>query len=235
MIPSYSHALIIGAGAGLSAAFARRVAEGGLRVSLAARQTGKLAALADQLNAATFPVEANSRASLEQLFEAVEAAGGAPDVVLYNPSARLPGSLLEVDASKLEQAIAVTAIGGFHTAQLAARRMLPNRHGALLFTGATASVKAYGRSTAFAMGKFALRALAQSLARELHPQGIHVGHFVIDGGIRNPARPDHVEPADAPDSMLDPDAIAEVYWQHLRQDRSIWSWEVELRPWVERF
>lgn len=235
MKPTYSHALIIGAGAGLSASFARLAAQGGLRVSLAARRTEKLADLAAELSAKSYEVDASSRASQEALFDAVEQTGGAPDVVLYNPSARAPGSLLDVDPVELEQAMAITATGGFHTAQLAARRMLPNKHGALLFTGATASVKAYGRSTAFAMGKFALRALAQSLARELHPQGVHVGHFVIDGGIRNPARPERIDAPDNPDSMLDPDAIAKVYWQHLQQDRSIWSWEVELRPWVERF
>ena len=110
--------------------------------------------------------------------------------------------------------------------------MLPNKHGAILFTGASASVKGYAQSAPFAMGKFALRGLAQSMARELSPQGIHVAHFVIDGGIRSAARTEH---ADRPDSMLDPDAIAESYWNVLQQQRSAWTWEMELRPWVEKF
>ncbi len=110
--------------------------------------------------------------------------------------------------------------------------MLPKKRGAVLFTGASASVKGYAQSAPFAMGKFALRGLAQSMARELQPQGIHVAHFVIDGGIKSARRP---EPPDKPDSMLDPDAIAETYLHILQQPRSAWTWEVELRPWVERF
>ena len=161
-----------------------------------------------------------------------EALGAPPDVVVYNPSARVRGALTELDPADVERALAVTAFGAFLVAQQAVRRMLPNRSGAVLFTGASAGVKGYPRSAPFAMGKFALRGLAQSMARELHPQGIHVAHVVIDGGIRSAAR---AEPADRPDSMLDPDAIARTYLDLLRQDRSAWSWEVELRPWTETF
>jgi len=132
----------------------------------------------------------------------------------------------------VEQAIAISAFGGFLVAQAATRRMLPRGHGAILFTGASASVKGYAQSAPFAMGKFALRGLAQSLARELAPQGIHVAHFVIDGGIKSARRPPDPE---KPDSLLDPDAIAQSYLHVLQQPRSAWTWEVELRPWVEKF
>ena len=166
------------------------------------------------------------------MFAAVEAATGAPDVVVYNASARARGPVAELVPAEVERALMVSAYGGFLVAREAAARMLPKRHGAILFTGASASVKGYPLSAPFAMGKFALRGLAQSMARELAPQGIHVGHFVIDGAIRNPGR---TEPPDRPDSMLDPDAIAASYLHLLQQPRSAWTWEVELRPWVERF
>src|SRR5204863_6933177 len=157
---------------------------------------------------------------------------GTPDIVVYNASGRARGVFTDLVAADVAQAIAVSAFGAFLVAQQAVRRMLPRRQGAVLFTGASASVKGYPQSAPFAMGKFALRGLAQSMARELSPQGIHVAHFVIDGGIRNPGR---TEPPDRPQSMLDPDAIAETYLHVLRQPRSAWSWEIELRPWVERF
>ena len=169
---------------------------------------------------------------MARLFTAVEAATGAPDVVVYNASARARGPVAELVPAEVERAIMVSAFGGFLVAREAARRMVPKAHGAILFTGASASVKGYPLSAPFAMGKFALRGLAQSMARELAPQGIHIAHFVIDGSIRNPGR---VEPPDRPDSMLDPDAIAATYVDVLYQPRSAWTWEVELRPWVERF
>src|SRR6202035_3360948 len=153
-------------------------------------------------------------------------------VVVYNASARARGAFVELVPAEVAQAIAVSAFGGFLVAQQAAKRMLPNKHGAILFTGASASVKGYPQSASFAMGKFALRGLAQSMARELSPHGIHVAHFVIDGAIRNPSR---TEAPEKPDSMLDPDAIAETYLHVLRQPRSAWTWEIELRPWLERF
>ncbi len=235
-MPEHRRALVIGAGSGLSASLARRFAREGMSVALAARDPSDLADLCAETGATAHVCDAADRAQIAALFAELDAsAEGAPDVVVYNPSARVRGPLVELDPAEVERAVAVTALGAFHAAQAAVRRMLPEGHGAVLFTGASAGVKGYPLSAPFAMGKFALRGLAQSMARELHPKGIHVAHVVIDGGIRNPARPGRAEPADAPDSMLDPDAIAETYWHLLRQPRSAWAWEIELRPWVERF
>lgn len=225
-------ALIVGAGAGLSASLARLFAGNGMRVALAARSVDDLASLAKETGAQAFTCDASRRDEVMKLFSAVDAAAGAPELVVYNASYRARGALPDLDPAEVEKAIAVSAYGAFLVAQEAARRMLPNGRGALFFTGASASVKGYAQSAPFAMGKFALRGLAQSLARELSPQGIHVAHFVIDGGIRSARRPDQ---ADRPDALLDPDAIAQTYLHVLRQPRSAWSWEIELRPWVERF
>jgi NAD(P)-dependent dehydrogenase (short-subunit alcohol dehydrogenase family) len=228
----FKTALIVGAGAGLSASLARALAKDGIRVAVAARSTGDLEALTQETGALAFACDASKRAEVEKLFVDIERACGAPDIVIYNASARARGPLVELDPDEVEQALAVSAFGGFLVAQQAARRMLANRHGAILFTGASASVKGYAQSAPFAMGKFALRGLAQSMARELAPQGIHVAHVVIDGGIKSARRG---KPADAPDSLLDPDAIAATYLHLIHQPRSAWAWEIELRPWVEKF
>ncbi|MGE0239309.1 MAG: SDR family NAD(P)-dependent oxidoreductase [Parvibaculaceae bacterium] len=228
----YTSALIIGSGSGLSASLARLLASQGLKVGLAARNVQKLASLAAETRARTFACDAADPAQVEKLFQDADKAIGEPDVVIYNASGRLRGAIIELDPAAVAQAIAVSAFGGFLATQQAAKRMLKRRHGAILLTGATASVKGYALSSPFAMGKFALRGLAQSMARELAPQGIHVAHFVIDGSIRNPGRE---EPPDRPDSMLDPDAIAQTYLNILMQPKSAWTWEIELRPWVERF
>lgn len=228
----YEKALIVGAGSGLSAALARLFAREGLKVALAARNTEKLAPICSETGARAFACDAIQPDQVAQLFSAVEGVMGSPDVVVYNASARARGPLVELVPAEVERAIIVSAYGGFLVAREAVARMLPKGCGAVLFTGASASVKGYPLSAPFAMGKFALRGLAQSMARELAPQGIHVAHFVIDGAIRNPGR---VEPSDKPDSMLDPNAIAVSYWHVLQQPRSAWTWEVELRPWVERF
>jgi NAD(P)-dependent dehydrogenase (short-subunit alcohol dehydrogenase family) len=229
---TYDTALIVGAGFGLSASLARAFAQAGLKIALAARSPAKLDAIASETGARTFSCDAVERDDVAQLFRAVTDEVGAPDVVVYNASYRQRGPLIELDPPEVKKSLAVSAYGGFLVAQEAARRMLPRQHGAILFTGASASVKGYAQSAPFAMGKFALRGLAQSMARELAPQGIHVAHFVIDGGIRSARRPD---PAERPDSVLDPDAIAATYVHVLQQPRSAWTWEVELRPWVEKF
>ena len=225
-------ALIVGAGQGLSASLARVFAGEGMQVALAARDVGKLGALCHATGAKAFACDATLPTEVARLFGDVEAAFGAPDIVVYNASARARGPIGALDPAAVAQSIAVSAFGGFLVAQQAAVRMLPRQAGAILLTGASASVKGYANSSSFAMGKFALRGLAQSLARELAPSGIHVAHFVIDGGIRSAAR---ALPEGAPDSLLDPDAIAASYLQVLRQPRSAWTWELELRPWVEKF
>jgi NAD(P)-dependent dehydrogenase (short-subunit alcohol dehydrogenase family) len=231
-IPKYKIALIVGAGEGLSASLARLFAREGIRVALAARGIEKLGALCAETGARAFTCDATDPDDVERLFGTVEREIGAPDVVVYNASARARGAFLDLVPAEVAQSIAVSAFGGLVVAQQAVRRMLPQKRGAILFTGASASVKGYPQSAPFAMGKFALRGLAQSMARELSPQGIHVAHFVIDGGIRSAARS---EPPERPDSMLDPDAIALSYWNVLQQPRSAWTWEMELRPWVEKF
>lgn len=232
MATKYSRALIVGSGSGLSASLSQLFAREGFKIALAARNTEKLASLCSSTGATAFSCDASDHDQVSQLFQDVERKIGLPDVVVYNASARSRGPFISLVASEVEQAIRISAFGGFLVAQQAAKRMVPNGHGAILFTGASASVKGYAQSAPFAMGKFALRGLAQSMARELAPLGIHVAHFIIDGAIRNPGR---TEPPENPDSMLDPDAIAANYLHVLRQPRSAWTWEMELRPWVEKF
>jgi len=231
-IPRYETALIVGVGEGISASLARLLSKQGIPVALAARNPLKLDALCQETGAKAFACDATQADDVARLFADVERDLGAPDIVVYNASQRARGAFIELAPADVAQAIAVSAFGGFLVAQQALQRMLPNRHGAILFTGASASIKGFAQSAPFAMGKFALRGMAQSLAREFAPQGIHVAHFVIDGGIRSSVR---IEPADRPDSMLDPDAIAANYWNVLQQPRSAWSSELEIRPWVEKF
>ena len=225
-------ALIVGAGKGLSASLARACAKRGMKVAVAARNTEKLGALVAETGAKAYACDASQPPAVQALFRAVEADLGVPALVVYNASARARGPFVELDPAAVAKALEVSAYGGFLVAQEAAKRMLPLGRGSILFTGASASVKGYAQSAPFAMGKFALRGLAQSMARELAPKGIHVAHFVIDGGIRQPgdARAER-----GPDGFLDPDAIAQTYLQIHDQPRSAWTWEVELRPWTETF
>ncbi len=229
---SYRSVLIVGAGSGLSASLARAFAKAGMSVALAARSAAKLDEFVKATGAKAFNCDAAKRDEVEKLFAGLDAAKLTPDVVIYNASYRTRGPLVELDPVEVAKAIEITAFGAFLVAQAAVKRMLPRKQGAILFTGASASVKGYAQSAPFAMGKFALRGLAQSMARELHPQGIHVAHFVIDGGIRSARRP--TDP-DKPDALLDPDAIATSYLDVLNQPRSAWTQELELRPWVEKF
>lgn len=227
-------ALIVGAGSGLSASLARRLAGDGVQVALAARDTGKLDALAGETAASVYRCDATDEAAVEGLFASVTTDLGEPDLVIYNASGRTRGPIVELDADAVRNAILVSCYAGFLVAREAARQMTARGNGAIFFTGASASVKGYANSSAFAMGKFGLRGLCQSLARELHPQNIHVAHFVIDGGILQGAADPRAE-ARGPDGMLHPDAIADTYYAVWRQHRSAWTWEVELRPWVEKF
>jgi NAD(P)-dependent dehydrogenase (short-subunit alcohol dehydrogenase family) len=221
-------ALIVGAGSGLSGSLARLLTAEGWQVGLAARNP-------DKLPSGTFNIrcDATDAAQVEQAFKAFETKLGIPDLVVYNASYRTRGPFVDLKADEVKQTLEVSAFGGFLVAQAAAKRMLPRGAGAIFFTGASASVKGYAQSAPFAMGKFALRGLAQSMARELAPKNIHVAHFVIDGGIKagNDARAG--ERGD--DGMLLPDEIARSYLAVYRQHRSAWSWELELRPWTERF
>jgi NAD(P)-dependent dehydrogenase (short-subunit alcohol dehydrogenase family) len=228
----YRTALIIGAGVGISASLAQALSRQGLKVGLVARDPSKLEKLAGETGASVFSADASQPEAVAQLFKEVEARLGEPDVVVYNPSVRVHGSVAEIDPAMVRDALATTAFGGFLTVQQAAKRMIPRGHGAILLTGASASVKGFPLSSAFAMGKFALRGLAQSAARELGPKGIRVAHFIIDGSVRSTRRPD---PAERPDSTLNPDSIAQAYLAVLKQPRDAWSFEVELRPWVETF
>ena len=228
----YSRALIVGAGKGLSAAIARVLSREGLQLGLVARNIEKLAPLCKETGARAFACDVADAEQVATMFERVDQSLGPADVVVYNASARVRGPFTSLIPADVDRAVRVSAFGGFLVAQQAVKRMLKARHGAILFTGASASVKGYAESAPFAMGKFALRGLAQSMARELAPKGIHVAHFVIDGGIKSAER--H-ESAGASDSLLLPEAIAEAYLHVLRQHRSAWTWEMELRPWVEKF
>lgn len=226
-------ALIVGAGTGLSAALARLFHKEGMRVALAARRTDKLAALCKETEARAYACDAERIAEVEALFKSVTAEIGSPNLVVYNPSYRTRGPVAELDPQEVLKSITVTCFGGFLVAQQAARLMLKEGRGTILFTGASASIKGYARSASFAMGKFGLRGLAQSMARELAPQNIHIAHFVIDGGIRRGDDPRANERG--PDALLEPDAIAQTYLHVHRQKRSAWTAEVELRPWVESY
>ena len=218
--------VIVGVGDGLLASLARQLAARGHSIVLAARNVDKFAPLAAATKAKSVRCDAASEADVAALFAGL---AQAPDVVVYNPSFRVRGPLVDLKPADVRKALEVTAFGAFLVAQQAARLMLPAKRGTILFSGASAGVKGYPQSAPFAMGKFALRGLAQSMARELHPAGVHIAHVVIDGGIRSAMRPD------SGDNMLDPEAIAASYLHLIDQPRSSWSWEIEVRPWVEKF
>lgn len=227
-------ALIVGVGEGLSASLARLFAKQGMGVSLASRNTEKLGALVSDVGGKAYPCDASDPASVEKLFKDVTADAGEPDIVVYNASNRARGPIIDLDPEAVRTAVMISCYAGFLVAQQAAKQMTARGSGTILLTGASASVKGYPNSSSFAMGKFGLRGLAQSLARELQPRNIHVAHFVIDGGIARPSGDPRASDR-GEDGLLDPDAIAQTYLDIHRQHRSAWTWEVELRPWVEKF
>lgn len=226
-------ALIIGAGHGLSACIARLFRKEGMEIAMAARNPAKLKALTAEVEGKAYACDVADAQAVASLFESVDRDLGGVDIVVFNPSRRSRGPLVDLDPAEVREALMVTCYGGFLVGQEATRRMLAQGRGTILFTGASASVKGYPQSAPFAMGKFGLRGLVQSMARELQPKNIHVAHFVIDGGIDTPG--DQRRGTRGDDGMLRPEAIAETYLHIHRQHRSAWTWEVELRPWVESF
>ena len=228
-------ALIVGTGSGISASVARALARDGYKVALASRKPEYFSELAADIHAHSFMVDAASPQSVSAMFADLDRTFGHLDVVVYNASFRTRGPFVDLVPQDVMRTLEVTAFGGFLVGQEAARRMVARGKGTILFTGASASMKGYAQSAPFAMGKFALRGLAQSMARELQPKGVHIAHFNIDGSVRNAARGRAETDSDTPDRLLDPDAIAETYLAVIRQPRSAWSTEVELRPWVEHF
>ena len=227
-------ALIVGSGPGLSASLARLFKREGMKVALAARNSKKLDGLVKEIDGRAYACDATSPTDVRNLFQSVSQDLGDPNLVVYNASGRVRGPITELDPEDVRQTILITCYGGFLVGQEAAKRMLKAGNGTLLFTGASASVKGYAKSPAFAMGKMGLTGLVQSMARELQPQNIHVAQVVIDGGINNPDRQERLTER-GPDGSLDPDAIAQTYLHLHRQHRSAWASHIELRPWSEKF
>ena len=222
--------IIVGAGMGLSASLASLFRKENMNVVLAARNVNKLGDLKRELGCHLIQCDASDPIQVKQLFGATDELIGQPKVVIYNPSARVRGEITSLDPLETKQALDITCYGAFLVAQQAAMRMVKQGSGSIFFTGASAGVKGFPNSSVFAMGKFGLRGLAQSLARELHPKNIHIAHFVIDGGIASKERQNSAE-----ESFLEPDEIANSYLSFHRQKRSAWAWEIELRPWIEKF
>jgi len=229
-------AVVAGAGPGLGRALAQRFAQGGLRVALLARQSHKLGALAAAIGSNALPIacDLSEPAAVSAAFARVDHELGSPHCVIFNAGTFRPGGILEVTAQDFLDCWKTGCLAGFLVGQEAARRMVERGSGTILFTGATASLRGSARFANLASPKFALRALAQSMARELGPRGIHVAHIVIDGQIRANGR-DESAASRGPDAQLEPSAIAEAYWQLHTQARSAWTLELDLRPWVEKF
>ena len=225
--------LIVGAGTGLSASLARKFSGAGMQIALASRDIKKLSNLVDELGAVVYSCDTSDPKSVRDLFSSVQLDLGDPEVVIFNASKRIRGEITEIDVEEVRDAILTTCYGGFLVGQEAAKIMKRVGSGTIMFTGASAGVKGFPKSATFAMGKFGLRGLAQSMARELHPQNIHVAHVVVDGGIHSEEK--NSFSGEGEDNWLSPDAIADTYYHLHTQHRSAWTWEIEVRPWVENF
>ena len=219
--------LIVGAGSGLSASLARAFSSKGMKVVLAARNIDKLASLKKEIDALVFKCYSTENKSVQNLFLQTDSIIGTPEIVIYNPSLRIVKPFIEYDPDEMLQSVKVNSYGAFLVAHESVKRMLKIGKGNIFFTGSSASVKGFAKSASFAMGKFGLRGLAQSLARELHPQNIHIGHFVIDGGIGKEPVGNY--------QMIHPDEIAKQYLNFYLQDKKAWSWEIEIRTNTEKF
>lgn len=227
-------ALVVGVGPGLGAALCRRFAKAGMKVAMSARREDRLKALAHEVSAHPYVTDATDERAVTKLFTSVRADLGEPNVVVYNAGAFQRTSILEATATDFERCWRVGCFGAFLVGREAAKSMTTRGSGTILFTGATASLRGSAQFFNLAVGKFGLRALAQSMARELGPKGVHVAHVIIDGQIAGPYYADLVKQR-GPDALLASDGIAETYYQLHRQPRSTWSLEVDLRPWVEKF
>ncbi len=219
--------LIVGAGSGLSASLARAFNSKGMKIVLAARNIDKLDSLKKEIDALVFKCDSTENKSVQNLFLQTDSIIGTPEIVIYNPSLRIVKPFIEYDPDEMLQSIKVNSYGAFLVAHESVKRMLKVGKGNIFFTGSSASVKGFAKSASFAMGKFSLRGLAQSLARELHPQNIHIGHFVIDGGIGKEPVGNY--------QMIHPDEIAKQYLNFYLQDKKAWSWEIEIRTNTEKF
>lgn len=232
-------AVVVGVGPGLGAALVRRCASEGLQVYMTARSPAHLDRVRESLGALAghvhaVPCDATDEAAIEEVVARASVPHGAPVLAVYNAGAYQPREIMEIETEEFEQCWRVGCFGGFLLARAAARRMTACGSGTILLTGATASLRGGARFANLAVGKFGLRALAQSLAREIGPKGVHVAHVIIDGMIHS-ERYAHLA-ADRPsDALLDPDAIADAYWQLHAQHRSAWTLELDVRPWVEKF
>ena len=239
MSTASSVAVVVGVGPGLGRALAVRFARGGFRVALVARREESVAATQAEITGAggdarAVLADASDEESVHATFQRIHAELGPTDVLLYNAGAFELGGVLELSASQIERVWRASCLGGFLAGQAVLPGMLERGRGTVIFTGATASLRGSARFAAIAIGKVGLRALAQSMARELGPQGIHVAHVVIDGQIDSPRVRARL-PDREPKTFLDPAAIAETYWSLYAQDPSAWSHEIDLRPSVERF
>jgi NAD(P)-dependent dehydrogenase (short-subunit alcohol dehydrogenase family) len=236
-------ALVAGVGDGLGGAIARRFARGGHPTVLVARNAERLARIAAEIAAEggrgiAYVADLREKTAVTKLFDDVEAEIGPIDVAVFNTGANYRASILDTPSEMFEKVWRLGCFAGFLVGREAARHMAPRGRGTILFTGATASVRGSSHFAAFAAAKGGLRQVAQAMARELGPQGIHVASVIIDGMIDSPrVRERFAERIAAlpAEGMLKPDDIAEIYWQIHRQPRSAWTFEADLRPWAETF